>query len=152
MNICEYICPQSVRPRNKYSNDFQPLSTLSVFYNLCWSWLVSHLENRCDIRKHLYMHASVSTLSFDHGGYRLIHHSKYGMPTHYDTITDGQNKNLLFSNWYPMKSDLLIWVSVCCRILVHAFDICHCSAYSWYWSCMRAIISEIHGTCYVFEL
>ena len=32
-------------------------------------------------------------------GYAGIHHSKYGMPIHYDTIEDGQNKksHLLFS-------------------------------------------------------
>ena len=26
----------------------------------------------------------------------IIHHSKYWMPIHYDTIEDGQNKNLIF--------------------------------------------------------
>ena len=33
-------------------------------------------------------------------GYAGIHHSKYWMPIHYDTIEDGQNKksHLLFSN------------------------------------------------------
>ena len=29
-------------------------------------------------------------------GYAGIHHSKYWMPIHYDTIEDGQNKNLIF--------------------------------------------------------
>ena len=34
-------------------------------------------------------------------GYAGIHHSKYWMPIHYDTIEDGQNKksHLLFSNY-----------------------------------------------------
>ena len=34
-------------------------------------------------------------------GYAGIHHSKYWMPIHYDTIEDGQNKksHLLFSKW-----------------------------------------------------
>ena len=36
-------------------------------------------------------------------GYAGIHHSKYWMPIHYDTIEDGQNKksHLLFSNSFP---------------------------------------------------
>ena len=29
-------------------------------------------------------------------GYTGINHSKYLMPVHYDTIKDGQNKNLIF--------------------------------------------------------
>ena len=39
-------------------------------------------------------------------GYAGIHHSKYWMPIHYDTIEDGQNKksHLLFSKFkYPNK-------------------------------------------------
>ena len=38
---------------------------------------------------------------FNRGGYAGIHHSKYWMPNHYDTIEDGQNKksHLLFSNY-----------------------------------------------------
>ena len=34
-------------------------------------------------------------------GYAGIHHPKYWMPIHYDTIEDGQNKqsHLLFSKW-----------------------------------------------------
>ena len=37
-------------------------------------------------------------------GYAGIHHSKYWMPIHYDTIEDGQNKksHLLFSNLKSM--------------------------------------------------
>ena len=38
-------------------------------------------------------------------GYAGIHHSKYWMPIHYDTIEDGQNKksHLLFSNSQDLK-------------------------------------------------
>ena len=53
-------------------------------------------------------------------GYAGIHHSKYWMPIHYDTIEDGQNKksHLLFSktsffskcgSW--SASDPLDWIS-----------------------------------------
>ena len=39
-------------------------------------------------------------------GYAGIHHSKYWMPIHYDTIEDGQNKqsHLLFSKRYTRVS------------------------------------------------
>ena len=42
-------------------------------------------------------------------GYAGIHHSKYWMPIHYDTIEDGQNKksHLLFSNSYPCMHCLM---------------------------------------------
>ena len=41
-------------------------------------------------------------------GYAGIHHSKYWMPIHYDTIEDGQNKqsHLLFSNCLLVKRPL----------------------------------------------
>ena len=43
-------------------------------------------------------------------GYAGIHHSKYWMPIHYDTIEDGQNKksHLLFSKyWMPIRYDTI---------------------------------------------
>ena len=45
-------------------------------------------------------------------GYAGIHHLKYGMPIHYDTIGDGQNKksHLLFSNLYLKNSDICDYV------------------------------------------
>ena len=38
-------------------------------------------------------------------GYAGIHHSKYWMPIHYDTIEDGQNKkfHLLFSKTWALS-------------------------------------------------
>ena len=38
-------------------------------------------------------------------GYAGIHHSKYWMPIHYDTIEDGQNKNLIF---YSLSKENLV--------------------------------------------
>ena len=42
-------------------------------------------------------------------GYAGIHHSKYWMPIHYDTIEDGQNKksHLLFSNSKLMEFECI---------------------------------------------
>ena len=44
-------------------------------------------------------------------GYAGIHHSKYWMPIHYDTIEDGQNNkyHLLFSNYKFQKNSTNIF-------------------------------------------
>ena len=41
-------------------------------------------------------------------GYAGIHHSKYWMPIHYDTIEDEQNQksHLLFSKWLILVLDM----------------------------------------------
>ena len=48
-------------------------------------------------------------------GYAGIHHSKYWMPIHYDTIEDGQNKksHLLFSKYKKIQElSLTLWPKV----------------------------------------
>ena len=50
-------------------------------------------------------------------GYAGIHHSKYWMPIHYDTIEDGQNKksHLLFSNHFTR---LKMWLHITNKVLL----------------------------------
>ena len=41
-------------------------------------------------------------------GYAGIHHSKYWMPIHYDTIEDGQNKKSIFYSLIEIKDELIL--------------------------------------------
>ena len=62
-------------------------------------------------------------------GYAGIHHSKYWMPIHYDTIEDGQNKqsHLLFFNWEDIDELLVSYKfhgSDMWRIYLFSFGSC----------------------------
>ena len=48
------------------------------------------------IKDNIFVLSIFDGVIMDCGGYTGIHHSKYWMPIHYDTIEDGQNKNLIF--------------------------------------------------------
>ena len=95
-------------------------------------------------------------------GYAGIHHSKYWTPIHYDTIEDGQNKNLIFYSLSIIPG--LFWTDLQ-DFLSRSWNNGHYNhkhwlyahLFSWYWSLNNINFGETwsffrHKRCFFFFL